>query len=99
MTTLDDFKLLIVEPCNADERVFMRAVKGRGQLHIMYEDVLKKLNSQFPFTDFECEMLSLMNVAPVQLHPNSWAFCTFFKFFARVSKSSPLLISSCVFIN
>lgn len=36
--------------------------------------MFKELSIQFPLSDFECEMLSLMNVAPVQLHPNSWAF-------------------------
>lgn len=37
----------------------------------MYDDVFKELNIQFPFSDFECEMLSLMNATPVQLYPNS----------------------------
>jgi len=65
---------------------FYEGGEGRGQLHIMYEDVLKKLNSQFPFTDFECEMLSFMNVTPVQLHPNSWAFLHIFQILCKSFK-------------
>lgn len=64
---LDDIELLIVEPCSTKEHVFMRASKDETNFVYMYEDILKKLNVQFPFLNFECEMLSLMNVFPVIL--------------------------------
>jgi len=34
----------------------------------------KELDITFPLSPFECRMLTTMNVAPSQLHPNSWAF-------------------------
>ena len=74
MMTLDNVKLLIVEPCSTEKCVFMGVSKGKADIVYMYEDVFKEFNIQFPFSDFECELLSLMNVAPVQLHPNSYAF-------------------------
>ena len=71
MMTSDDTKLFIVEPCSIEERVSMWASKGEADFVYMYDDVFKELNIQFPFSDFECEMLSLMNATLVQLYPNS----------------------------
>jgi len=35
---------------------------------------LKKVLLRLPLTIFEKELLTELNVAPAQLHPNSWAF-------------------------
>jgi hypothetical protein len=32
-----------------------------------------------PFTDFQCEILRTLNVAPTQLHPNCWGFIRAFE--------------------
>jgi hypothetical protein len=40
----------------------------------MYSSVIENLNLWFPFTTFEFALLRALNVAPSQLHPNSWAF-------------------------
>jgi hypothetical protein len=40
----------------------------------MYSSVITNLNLWFPFTNFEFAILRALNVAPSQLHPNSWAF-------------------------
>ncbi|GAU39517.1 hypothetical protein TSUD_68810 [Trifolium subterraneum] len=40
----------------------------------MYANVIQKLNLWFPLTIFEDTILRLLNVAPSQFHPNSWAF-------------------------
>jgi hypothetical protein len=45
----------------------------------MYTHVLQTLNFWLPFSNFECQMLRVMNVAPCQLHPNSWAFLKAFQ--------------------
>lgn len=34
----------------------------------MYECFLRELNVSFPLSDFECSILSVMNVGPSQLH-------------------------------
>ncbi|PNX80047.1 hypothetical protein L195_g036042 [Trifolium pratense] len=51
----------------------------------MYTSVIQLLNIWLPFTPFEVSMLRTLNVAPSQLHPNSWAFIKAFE--ARLSKS------------
>jgi len=79
-----DTELLIVEPCSSDQRVFLKASKDKIDFIYLYEDVFKELHVQLPFTNFECEMLSSINVVPVQIHPNSWAFLQSFQIFTEV---------------
>jgi hypothetical protein len=40
----------------------------------MYGVVVQTFNLWFLFTPFEASLLHTLNVAPVQLHPNSWGF-------------------------
>jgi len=40
----------------------------------LYTTVFKRLKLRLPFTGFECALLTEVNVALSQLHPNSWAF-------------------------
>ncbi|GAU44908.1 hypothetical protein TSUD_25710 [Trifolium subterraneum] len=66
-------KLVIVETVRADELV--TAVNGEEPHYFyMYANVIQKLNLWFPLTIFEDAILRLLNVAPSQFHPNSWAF-------------------------
>ncbi|GAU44772.1 hypothetical protein TSUD_138840 [Trifolium subterraneum] len=45
----------------------------------MYTHVLQTLHLWLPFNSFECQILRVMNVAPCQLHPNSWTFLKAFQ--------------------
>ncbi|GAU38580.1 hypothetical protein TSUD_322570 [Trifolium subterraneum] len=45
----------------------------------MYTHVLQTLHLWLLFNSFECQILWVMNVAPCQLHPNSWAFLKAFQ--------------------
>ncbi|GAU51337.1 hypothetical protein TSUD_412840 [Trifolium subterraneum] len=66
-------KLVIVETVRADELV--TAVNGEEPHYFyMYANVIQTLNLWFPLTIFEDTILRLLNVAPSQFHPNSWAF-------------------------
>jgi hypothetical protein len=40
----------------------------------MYGVVVQTFNLWFPFTQFEVSLLQTLNIAPIQLHPNSWGF-------------------------
>ena len=41
---------------------------------LLYYTVFKRIKLRLPLTDFERALLTEINVAPAQLHPNSWAF-------------------------
>jgi hypothetical protein len=41
--------------------------------------VINNLNLWLPFTEFEVSILSMLNVAPSQLYPNSWVFVKAFE--------------------
>ncbi|GAU22818.1 hypothetical protein TSUD_142590 [Trifolium subterraneum] len=45
----------------------------------MYTHVLQTLNLWLPFNPFECQILRVLNVAPCELHPNSWALLKAFQ--------------------
>ena len=39
-----------------------------------YQVVFKRIGMRLPFSRFERELLTEINIAPAQLHPNGWAF-------------------------
>ena len=57
------------EPMCADE-----AFDPEGPFCFIYSTIFRRLGLQLPLTPFERILLTEVNVAPTQLHPNSWAF-------------------------
>ena len=45
----------------------------------IYSSIFKRLRLRLPFTFFEKDLLTELNVAPYQLHPNAWAFTRAFE--------------------
>jgi len=45
----------------------------------LYQTMFKRTGLRLPFSGFERELLTEINVAPAQLHPNSWAFIRAFE--------------------
>jgi len=69
----------VAKPCWARERVYMKPRADSYDFSYLYEFMFKEYSMTFPLTDFEVGMLSLMNIPPSQLHPNSWAFLRCFE--------------------
>jgi len=44
----------------------------------LYAIIFKRNKLRFPLSGFERALLTEINVAPAQLHPNSWAFAIMF---------------------
>jgi len=79
-------------PCKEDKLVCCdESSDPDGPLCYFYTTVFKKVVLRLPLYNFEKELLIKINVAPAQLHPNSWAFvrgfsilCTHFGLFPYV---------------
>lgn len=66
---------IVLEPCREGEPIFLyQPVGSNPKYFYMYETFFTKLNVRLPFSDFECDILRTLNVAPSQMHPNSWGF-------------------------
>ena len=61
-------------PVCADDKV-----SANGPFYFVYTTLFKKVKLKFPFTRFERELLTELNIAAAQLHPNSWAFVRAFQ--------------------
>ena len=66
-------------PPSSNERVCFstRVVDGRPFFYV-YDFFFGQLGITLPFTQFETDLLWSCNVAPSQLHPNSWGFVKIF---------------------
>jgi len=65
-----------VHPCTPGEPVCVddRSNNGEAFFFFFYQTVFKRIGLCLPLSGFERELLKEINVAPAQLHPNSWAF-------------------------
>ena len=54
-----------------------------------YQTVFKRIRQHLPFNSFERELLTEINVAPAQLHPNSWAFIRAFSILCNYFGHAP----------
>lgn len=66
-------------PCKGEERPFMRGEPGSPPFFYFYRDLVATLGVSFPLTDFQSSLLRRLNVAPSQLHANSWAMVRIFE--------------------
>jgi len=68
-------KFVRIVPCRVDELVYYdESSDSEGQFCFIYSTIFKKLSLRLPFANFERALLTEINVAPAQLHPNCWAF-------------------------
>jgi len=66
---------VLVRPCVEGEPVCVDHRANEGEpFFFFYQTVFKRIRQRLPFTSFERELLTKVNVAPAQLYPNSWAF-------------------------
>jgi len=66
---------ITVLPCIPGEPVCGNERSNNGvPFFFFYQTVFKCIGMRLPFSAFERELLTEINVAPAQLHPNSWAF-------------------------
>ncbi|MCI37195.1 hypothetical protein A2U01_0058419, partial [Trifolium medium] len=88
---------IIVEPVADNEPVSLSRPQGSTPATFyMYSSLFTRLGVLLPFTSFECRVLRYANVAPSQLHPNSWLFVRAFEILCSavdVEPSVPVFFS------
>jgi len=62
----------------------------------MYMCHFSQLHVRLPFDDFIMGILRLLNVAPTQLHSNSWVYCKLFVFSTACCTCNPLRSHFCI---
>ncbi|RDX85667.1 hypothetical protein CR513_33109, partial [Mucuna pruriens] len=77
--------------CQPTESVNNRTSSEEAPFFYAYEPVFSKLGLKLPFTTFEQSVLRALNVAPSQLHPNSWAFVRTFELLCEDLGQAPSL--------
>ena len=71
----DHDKYVRMVPCRIGEPVCLdESLDPEGPFCFIYSMVFRRLGLQIPFTPFERALLTGVNVALAQLHPNNWAF-------------------------
>ena len=71
---------MVVLPCHLDEPICADDKASNGESFcFLYATFFKKVKLRLPFTRFERELLTELDIAPAQLHPNSWAFVRAFQ--------------------
>ncbi|RDX96118.1 hypothetical protein CR513_21264, partial [Mucuna pruriens] len=77
--------------CRPDESVNNSASPDETPFFYVYEPVFSKLGLKLPFSPFKQTVLRALNVAPTQLHPNSWAFVRAFELMCEDLGRAPSL--------
>ncbi|RDX82531.1 hypothetical protein CR513_36661, partial [Mucuna pruriens] len=83
--------IVTVTACRSREAVYMNSAEGSRPFFYLYDTLHSKLGIKLPFTHFEWSVLRALNVAPTQLHPNSWAFVRAFELLCEDLGKAPTL--------
>ncbi|WVY92617.1 hypothetical protein V8G54_031705 [Vigna mungo] len=69
--------------CREDERVFHGKENSDGDFFYFYSCLFFDMHLRLPFIEFQIDVLRTLNVAPSQLHPNSWGYIQAFVVMVR----------------
>ncbi|QHO51681.1 uncharacterized protein DS421_1g32990 [Arachis hypogaea] len=69
----------LVAPDSDDRVCFLVPTQGEHPFFYAYDFFFSQMDITLPFTSFETDLLWSCNVAPSQVHPNSWDFIKIFQ--------------------
>ncbi|KOM53562.1 hypothetical protein LR48_Vigan09g222100 [Vigna angularis] len=77
--------------CREDERVCHGRENSPSEFFYCYGSPFYDLYLRLPFTTFQMDVLRTLNVAPSQLHPNSWGYMQAFVVLCRAIGIRPIV--------
>ena len=78
-----------VVPCGSAERVCMGRPGAGPPFFYMYICFFSDLHVTLPFDEFTMGVLRVLNVAPTQVHPNTWVSLQAFRLLCNVMRLHP----------
>ena len=75
--------------CREFETVCLGRGEGRKDFFYFYSCLFSDMHIRLPLDSFTMEVLRVLNVAPTQLHPNSWAAIQAFRLLCDVLSLRP----------
>jgi len=82
--------LLAFGPCSLEDRVYRERSSTEPPFFFMYACLFSDLHVSLPFDAFTAGVLKELNVAPTQLHPNSWASMQAFRIVCQTFGLRPI---------
>lgn len=82
------FKLMA---CKGNKRIFLGKGNSLKDFFFTYAYLFHELFVRLPFSSFQMNILKVLNIAPSQLHPNSWAYIQAFAMICQVLDLTPTL--------
>ena len=90
---------LSVDICGVTDRVCHGRENAPHDFFFVYSTFFSHLHMSFPFDDFTVNVLKILNVAPTQLHPNSWAILQAFRIICKIFGLTPTAESFLYYYN
>jgi len=81
--------LISVEPYSLTEAISLGRSSTEVPFFYMYSCLFANLHVSLPFNNFTMDVLQALNVAPTQLHPNTWASIQVFRLICNVLHFHP----------
>ena len=90
---------LYVDICDMTDRVCHGRENAPHDFFFVYSTLFSHLHVSLPFDDFTVSILRILNVAPTQLHPNSWAILQAFRVICQIFGLMPTAESFLYYYN
>ncbi|KAG2383986.1 uncharacterized protein HKW66_Vig0152510 [Vigna angularis] len=75
--------------CGENERVFYGKENSKDDFFYVYSYLFYDMYLRFPLNVFQMDVLKTLNVAPTQLHPNSWGYIQAFAVMCQALAINP----------
>jgi len=90
------YSIFAIYYCQSTHTICMGRSSFDGPFFFVYSCLFSGLHVALPFDDFTMSVLQTLNVAPSQLHPNTWASLQAFRLMCDLLRLCLLFPPSCI---